>query len=128
MVEYVKSLIDESDVRAGVSYPVVNRESTNSLVYVIDDVGDEYPLYSHEYEKVESKPQSTEHSNQFIREETVVKKVLIEGELPIGDNLLCIGPNAREKTLSIHPGNSSYSKSEVAELARILSEIAEVME
>jgi len=79
-----------------------------------------------QFELVESAPTTSEAptTNPFLK--TVTEMKLVDAQTIIGGNFIEVGPNA-DGTISLYVENSSYRKEDIAELARILSEIAEAM-
>lgn len=128
MAEYVKSLITEEDISEGRSYEVIEYEYVGLGVYVRDNVGDKYYLLKSEYERIDQPSNDTSQNNPFIREETVIKRTLCGGCVPIGEEGAFEIFSQKSGKVEMSLDRAVYTKAEVTELARIFKEISEVME
>ena len=122
MVEYVKSLVTEIDVKEGGVYQVSSFE--NGKAWVTNAVGDAYVLISGEYEPVPN-PETTD-TNPFIK--TVTERKFVPGyfeaenggEIYIALEVGCLNMQIEDFC--------RLTKNDIIKLAKYLNEIAEIME
>ncbi len=88
-------------------------------------VGMEYQTCSHRWALTNPEvAHESSTTNPFLK--TVTETRIVDAQTIIGGNFIEVGPN-EDGTVSLYVESSSYRKEDVAELARILSEIAEAM-